>query len=133
VKAAVASDAEVPEETMAEFIEEATNLVGVESDDVLIETLKELGAKASDDLRKTLASHVARNARDKNSAVRLSAATISTALWKSLGEAMNIAASETLIFASELCDDEDEDVEKAARILIKEIERITGERISDKF
>ena len=72
-----------------------------------------------------------RNTKKKNPATVIAALRLCENLWQQLGVAMLSTLSDVLLFVVERLEDESEDVERAARCLVKTLESVTGESLSE--
>ena len=124
---------DLSEEALLEISDVAVTLVGLESEEELGALLVAIASRFGDASRKSMVTEILRHTRSVSAQVRAAAARLVSKLWKDLGVAMNLTASESLVFAVELEDDADEEVAAAARSLIKSVENTTGESIQDKI
>jgi len=89
-------------------------------------------ASAADSAKvKSLISFVLLKTRSDDVEVRLRAIKTCQKTWSELGVQLANTLSETVMYCSELMEDEDARVEEAVRVLVKTIEGCTGESLQD--
>jgi hypothetical protein len=75
---------------------------------------------------------IMRKTREATNRVKVRAVELATHVWREIGGPLLVTLSETLLFAVELLEEE-EDVERATRELITAIEAVSGESLQDKL
>ncbi|TPX31290.1 hypothetical protein SmJEL517_g05324 [Synchytrium microbalum] len=100
----------------------------------VVPTLGQMANSLKDQpLLRTLHQQVLAKTRHDNSKVRLVAVCCLTEMWTSAGESLHVHLPETAPFLAELVEDDDEQVEKATRQLLNQMQTLLGsdEKIED--
>ncbi|KAF4667138.1 HEAT repeat-containing protein 1 [Perkinsus olseni] len=89
---------------------------------------------ATDNQVKYLLSDLLRPCRMEPSAqVKLALLRAVTELWKAVGGPLLVGMSEVSVYAGELLEDENAEVERATRLMLAEVEAVSGESLLEKI
>ncbi|KAF4692072.1 HEAT repeat-containing protein 1 [Perkinsus olseni] len=89
---------------------------------------------ATDNQVKYLLSDLLRPCRMEPSAqVKLALLRAVTELWKAVGGPLLVGMSEVSVYAGELLEDENAEVERATRLMLAEVEAVSGESLLEKL
>ena len=126
---------ELPEVNLGEFAEVVATVPGtVDDNTVVADTCIALARVGSTDQIKLFTKYIMARSTDAASpGVQEAVVKTVLALWRSVGEAMVPAITEVTVFLNELFNSSEPEVAAATKLLVKEIDRITGENIEAKL